>query len=417
MSEALAAILEKIKRDGLSDKTIKAARATGEPAKLKAGGSLYLWLRPAPRPEHGDGSALWIHHYREGASMRTRSLGSYPDISLFGARKARENFSAERRGARIERRGLAVRLTAEPAREPEKAEDDADKITRMRFADVIETFLVVNIPQWKPDSSEPAKYRKLKAGTLGKMWTDDIKSAHVETELRTRWGHALASAEKYRMRILKVMSYAVAKKFRTAGQNPADKDIMSHLIPAAPKSTPHKPMPSADVPAFVAELVADGSNEARALAFLILTITRTAEARDADWSEVKGNVWTIPAARMKEPDNGDHRIPLTAAALALLGKPRKSGRIFGDLPHDALIEKLTELRPDDGFTVHGMRTAFRGDWSLKAGYTLELREMALAHAVSEASKAAYKLPPAELYTVRIPMTQSWSDFAMGRVKL
>jgi hypothetical protein len=51
---------------------------------------------------------------------------------------------------------------------------------------------------------------------------------------------------------------------------------------------------------------------------------------------------------------------------------------------------------------------------LKAGYPLEKREMALHHAVSEASVAAYKLPHSELYTVIIDMMQSWSDFATAR---
>jgi integrase len=378
--------------------------ADGVNQKLTVGNGLYLHVR--------DGSSLWVIQYRDGESHRARSLGTYPEVSLNAARQKREAFAVERREKRIPRRGLAVINSAAPAREPVKA--DEDEIKPKRFADVIEEFLTINIPQWKPDSTEARKYRLLKTGALGKMWTDEIKPAHVKTELQSRWGHALASAEKYRMRTLKVMSYAMADHFRTPGQNPADKEIMKHLIAAAPKSKPHKPMPSAAVPAFMAELVADGSPEARALAFLILTASRTGNVIEADWSEIKGNVWTIPAAQMKEKENGDHRMPLSPAALALLGKPRKSGRIFGDLPHDALNDKLNELRPDDGFTVHGLRTTFKGDWALKAGYPLEKREMALHHAVSEASVAAYKLPHSELYTVIIDMMQAWSDFATAR---
>jgi integrase len=388
----------------LTDKTIKAAIAKGEPAKLKAGGSLYLWIR--------GNSASWIHHFREGASMRTRSLGTYPDLSTFAAIKARETFSAERRGARIERRGLAVRNSAEPARESK----GVTTIKRMRFADVVESFLIVNAPQWKAESSEPRKYRHLKTGALGKLWADEIDQTHVETELQTRWGHALASADKYRMRIMQLISFAVAKGLRNDGPNPARKEVIKHLVPNAPKSKPHKAMRSGDVPALMADLVADGSNEARALAFLILTMTRTAEAREADWREidVKDKLWIIPGERMKE--NVEHRVPLSPQALALLGKPKKSGRVFGELPHDALIEKLNELRPGGGYTVHGMRTAFRGDWALKNGYPVELREMALAHSVGDAVIQAYSLPPAELYTVRIPMTLAWNGFCTGSAK-
>src|SRR5580698_10937245 len=99
------------------------------------------------------------------------------------------------------------------------------------------------------------------------MFADAITATNVASELQSRWGHALASADKYRMRILKVMGYAVAAKHRADDKpNPADKDIIKHLIADAPRSIPHKPMPSADAPAFVAELVADGSPEARALA-------------------------------------------------------------------------------------------------------------------------------------------------------
>lgn len=365
-------------------------------AKLPDGNSLFLYVR--------GGSALWLYQYREGVSMRTRSLGSAADMSPAAARRAREDFAAERRAARIPRRGLAVINSAEPAREPVKA------AKRMRFAAVVEEFLAVNMPQWKPDSSEPRKYRHLKDGALGKLWADEIGQGDIEGELSKRWGHALASADKYRMRIMQLISFAVAKGYRADGPNPARKEVIKHLVASAPKSKPHKAIKSADVPALMADLVADGSNEARALAFLILTMTRTAEARDADWSEidVANSLWIIPGERMKE--KVEHRVPLSPAALKLLGKPRKSGLIFGDLPHDALIEKLSELRPDQGYTVHGMRTAFRGDWALKQGYPVELREMALAHSVGDAVIQAYSLPPAELYTVRIPMTLAWSDF-------
>src|SRR5438552_18346252 len=107
--------------------------------------------------------------------MRTRSLGTYPELSTFAAIKARETFSATRRGARIERRGVAIRNTAEPAREPKLI-----TIKRQRFADVVESFLAVNAPQWKAESSEPRKYRHLKTGALGKLWADEIDQTNVE---------------------------------------------------------------------------------------------------------------------------------------------------------------------------------------------------------------------------------------------
>jgi integrase len=54
---------------------------------------------------------------------------------------------------------------------------------------------------------------------------------------------------------------------------------------------------------------------ANALAFLILTVTRSAEAREVTWGEIdlKAAVWTVSAARMKA--KREHRIPLSDAAV------------------------------------------------------------------------------------------------------
>src|SRR5260370_40928431 len=80
------------------------AIASGTTQKLPDGNSLYLYVR--------GGSALWTYHYREGQSMRTRSLGSAADMSPAAARRAREDFAAARRAGRIERRVVAGRHTA-----------------------------------------------------------------------------------------------------------------------------------------------------------------------------------------------------------------------------------------------------------------------------------------------------------------
>ena len=61
---------------------------------------------------------------------------------------------------------------------------------------------------------------------------------------------------------------------------------------------------------------------AMALRFLILTSARSGEIRGARWSEIdlENGVWTVPGARMKAKK--DHRVPLTAKALAALDAAR-----------------------------------------------------------------------------------------------
>jgi integrase len=363
---------------------------TGLDQKLAVGNGLYYHAR--------GGSALWVLQYREGQSFRARSLGSYPELSLYAARQAREAFAVARRNGRIERRGLRVIATAEPAQEPKTV-----TAKRLRFAEVLEGYLTVNAPQWKLSNREKlvGRYRKLTA-ILGKLWTDEIETSHVETALKPM---TLGQADKTRMRLKLVLDYAAAKGLRDKLiPNPASKDILKHLIPSPPKSKPHAEMKSEDVPALMARLVADGSPAARALAFLILTAGRTAEIRGADWSEIKGNVWTIPGSRMKE--GIEHSVPLSPAALELLGKPLNAGPVFGRLAQRSLETKLKSLR--EGVTVHGFRACFSGDWAAKAGYSLELRDRALAHKVGGDVTSRYNRDT--LLDQRREMMNAWAKF-------
>jgi integrase len=391
--------------NNLSPKDIDKALASGKDQILSDGGSLSLKIR--------GGSALWVYKFRDGTSFRSISLGSYNHgISLTEARNKRNAFAGKRYEQRIPRRGLAN--ANKPTAEPTEHSGDASKfkLQRMRFADIVESFIALKASAWKINSREPENYRHLKTGALGQLWAHEISHSDVEAELQSRWGDALANAHKYRIRIECLIDHAVAKNARADGPNPARKQIIKQLIAAA-QETVHRPaMRFADVPAFYRELVADGSPAARSLAFLILTVTRNGEARKADWSEIDGDAWIIPGGReersMKEGE--EHAIPLSPAALALLGKPKKAGLIFGEMHKAALLDKLHAMR--DGLTVHGFRTSFTS-FARKNGFAKELRDVAKAHkVVQSANDAAYERydeRAEQLETLR-PMLLAWSDF-------
>jgi hypothetical protein len=76
-----------------------------------------------------------------------------------------------------------------------------------------------------------------------------------------------------------------------------------------------------EAPAFVADMARREGIAARALAFAVLTAARSGEVRGMAWREVDldAAVWTVPAERIKA--GREHRVPLAAAALALLGEP------------------------------------------------------------------------------------------------
>ncbi len=73
---------------------------------------------------------------------------------------------------------------------------------------------------------------------------------------------------------------------------------------------------------FLVALRGEEGVSARALEFAILTVARTGELIGARWSEVdlQAKVWTVPPERIKA--EREHRVPLSAAAMAVLDKAR-----------------------------------------------------------------------------------------------
>ena len=108
------------------------------------------------------------------------------------------------------------------------------------------------------------------------------------------------------------------------GDNPARwRGHLDHLLPKPSKVRAvehHAALDWREAPAFMAELAKREGIAARALAFAILTAARSGEVRGMTWGEIdEAAVWTVPAGRIKA--GKEHRVPLTPAALALLGEP------------------------------------------------------------------------------------------------
>ncbi len=117
-----------------------------------------------------------------------------------------------------------------------------------------------------------------------------------------------------------------------------------------------------------------------------------------DWSEIEGDVWTIPADRHKTgAEAGDKVVPMTPAALDLLGKRQKKGFVFsttkGEKPFSgfskakrALDEAISELRAAEGrkpmapWVQHDLRRTARSLMS-RAGVSADIAERVLGHAI------------------------------------
>src|SRR5262249_29140375 len=155
-------------------------------------------------------------------------------------------------------------------------------------------------------------------------------------------------------------------------------------------------LPYEEMSAFMATLQEQESIGARALEFLILTVTRTSETIGARWPEIdmQNKVWTIPASRIKA--GKEHRVPLAPRSIAILKEMTKAGTgeagsgefVFSGrrpkqpLSNMALLAVLKRMERGD-LTVHGFRSSFR-DWAAEStSYPSEVAEMALTHAVGD----------------------------------
>jgi len=155
---------------------------------------------------------------------------------------------------------------------------------------------------------------------------------------------------------------------------------------------------------------------ASAVRFTILTACRTGEVLGAKWSEIDGDVWTIPAERMKAGKT--HRVPLSSAALDLLAAlPRENEYLFpGQRPGRplsgmAMLMKLRGMDERDAagavIVPHGFRSSFR-DWAAETTpFANIVCEMALAHTV-KGVEGDYRR--GDLLDKRRELMQAWAGY-------
>jgi integrase len=184
----------------------------------------------------------------------------------------------------------------------------------------------------------------------------------------------------------------------------------------------HEAMPWANVPDFYKRLADVGTVDARALQWTILTGARTDEVigakrkgawtkHPATWAEIEEvdgkPVWVIPRERMKA--RKPHRVPLTAEALALLGKRRADNTpLFKASSANAMLNTLKALDDGNGYTVHGFRSSFE-DWGAEAtSFPRDLVKLCIAHDKRTKTDRAYQR--SDLLEKRREIMERWLDF-------
>ena len=289
------------------------------------------------------------------------------------------------------------------------------------FAEASEAVIALYQPTWKSPTKTAGLWRKTLATyaepVIGAKSVATIDTADVLAVLSPIWTAKPETARKVRQRIGAVMKWAIAERHR---QDDPTGDAITNALPRAPQArTHHRALPHTEVAAAVEAVRASGALVATRLAFefVVLTTSRSGEVRLATWDEVdfKGATWTVPAERMKA--GREHRVPLSARALAVLAEAREiadgSGLIFPSATGRAMSDStISKLIRELGIKAvpHGFRSSFR-DWAGETGESREVAEAALAHRLPDKTEAAYAR--SDLFDRRRDVMNAWAAYLSG----
>lgn len=391
----------------LSDTAIRTAKPATKPRKLTDGGGLFILITSS-------GSRWWRLKYRFDGKEKLLSLGTYPDVSLKGARERREEA----------RKLLANGVDPGENRKQQKAARQ-DRAANS-FETIAREWIAKHSPNWAESHAAKviARLENDLLPWIGGRPIAELTAPELLTVLRRIEARgALDTAHRAHQSFGMIFRYAVATG--RADRNPAA-DLKGALPPARKNH-----FAAVTDPARVGEILRalhgyHGDFVVRcALQFAPLVFVRPGELRHAEWSEIDldGATWELPAEKMKM--RLPHVVPLSRPAVAILrelypltgsgryvfpnGRTPKGDRAMSDNALLAAMRRIGIAREE--MTTHGWRATARTLLDEVLKNRPDLIEHQLAHAVKDPNGRAYNR------TAHLPerrkMMQRWADYLDG----
>ncbi len=398
------------KRRGLNAKQIE---HLNKPGLHAVGDGLYLRVKPT-------GSKFWAFRYMLKGRAREMGLGTYPAVSLDEVRHGEGKLSDCQK---LLRDGIDP-IETRKQKAVQAAISQARHITLRQCA---EAYIHAHKTSWQNAKHLYQWNQTLESFTypiLGHLPVEEVDVSSVMRVLEPLWQTKTETAKRLRGRIEVILDWAKARNYRD-GDNPARwRGLLENLLPRPSKlkKVEHYPaLPYDKIGAFMAALKQQEGIGAQALAFTILTASRTGEAVGARWSEVDldNALWTVPANRIKA--GRIHRVPLSPEAIQILKSMqtfREGGRkddalIFPSrkqgvkLSNMSLLSVLRRMGRDD-IVTHGFRSSFR-DWCAEqTDFPREVAEAALAHINGDKFEASYLR--SDLFNKRRQLMEQWGRY-------
>ena len=400
----------------LNDAKLRGAKPREKAYKLTDSHRLYLEVKPS-------GGKLWRWNYSYDGKQKSMNFGIYPMVSLLAARAKRDEAYA----MLCDGHDPAVVKKLKVEANLEASRQTFEKVARQWHENAKSQWATIHAAD-NIRSRERDVFPAKGARPITQLTPPLVMGVLREVEARG----SIETAKRIRQRISSVFVYAIAEGIT--------KDDPAEKLGAALKPLRKGRQPAITELAPLRKMIITAEEDyARpitrlALRFLALTAVRPSELRGARWDEFeelngKEPLWRIPSMRMKgdldrkEEVDGDHLVPLTPQAVAVLKVlwPLTGGGelLFPSNRHthrpmseNAIGYLLNRAGYHGHHVPHGFRAAFStimNEWAEREGkdHDRNVIDLMLAHVPREKVEGAYNR--AAYMPRRRELARVWAD--------
>lgn len=354
----------------------------------------------------------WIFRYSHLGKRRDMGLGTWPDVSLADARKARDKWAV------VLAAGKDPINVRDAEREANRQEQENHDPT---FAELVDLVFEARKASLRGDGTR-GRWRspldRYVIPKIGRKAGSQIKVRDIVDALRPIWKTKFPTAEKAIQRTKIVLRSAKRMGY------PTDHDIVDSAQETLGQ-VHHRVRHTAavdwrDIPDLYLRLPDTVGGDCNR--WIILTLVRMFGARAARLDEVdpKTRIWTVPAERVKGKQGRveDFRVPLPGPAMEIFKRANETDAPFmfpgmrGTAPiTDVAVEKVLRVLEATG-TPHGFRTSFRTWVQDTQACSWEVAETVLAHRIGGTVERTYAR--SDLLEQRRIVMEKWAEFVTGK---